>query len=190
MGPNNTYRLEDGAGKVLTHLIHANRLAAFVERQQEANHTLGDPIATNTVLNDDTTVAGHPTSQQLNENIHDIDTEDMEPDNFPPPPDDPPTQDNGTTPPTLEDADVGDTPPTPVPKIITGIEKAVRQNNRLYYKVSVKGQKYRPWVWKEDVPDHIREQFHQTKTMKGTSKKLKRSTTYFTKPRPETQSTG
>ena len=106
VGPNNTYRLEDGAGKVLTHLIHANRLAAFVERQQEANHTLGDPIATNTVLNDDTTVAGHPTSQQLNENIHDIDTEDMEPDNLPPPPDDPPTQDNGTTPPTLEDADV------------------------------------------------------------------------------------
>ena len=190
VGPNNTYRLEDGGGKVLTHLIHANRLAAFVERQQEANHTLGDPIATNTVLNDDTTVAGHPTSQQLNENIHDIDTEDMEPDNLPPPPDDPPTQDNGTTPPTLEDADVGDKPPTPVPKIITGIEKAVRQNNRLYYKVSVKGQKYRPWVWKEDVPDHIREQFHQTKTMKGTSKKLKRSTTYFTKPCPEAQSTG
>ena len=188
VGPNNTYRLEDGDGKVLTHLIHAKRLAAFMERQQDTNHTLGDPIATNTVLNDDTTVAGHPASQQLKDNIHDI--EDVQPDNFPPTPDDPPGQDNETTPPTLEDADVGDKSPTRAPKIITGIEKAVRQNNRLYYKVSVKGQKYRPWVWKEDVPDHIREQFHQTKTMKGTSKKPKRSTTYFTKPCPEAQSTG
>ena len=67
------------------------------------------------------------------------------------------------------------------PRNILDIERAVRQNQKVFYKVIIEGQKHRPWVWKEDIPDHIIDNFHKTRTMKGTAKKHKKTTSYFTK---------
>ena len=103
-----------------------------------------------------------------------------QPDNFPPITDDSPVTQDQVLPPQLSQGEVPRTNTQPQ-RVITGIERAVNQNQKCYYKVIVEGQKHRPWVWREEVPSHILDHFHKTKTMKGTAKKHKKTRSYFTK---------
>ena len=185
-GPSNTYRLMDGNGKLLTSLIHFNRLFPFTERQV-------------------------PPGTDDQEQPEEPPVDPPPPDNFPPDPgedageDSQDDLDDSSTPRSTQDNDVGtdshinsqttatqqthsDVVPTSQSQTtastnrdIIGIQKAVKQQGKEYYKVIIKDETYRPWLLKADVPEGLVELFHKTRTRRGTVRKHKRQRTFFTK---------